>query len=427
MSRVLISLFALGACASLHAQDTAPAAADGPKFARNQAAVRGMLVKETAPEVYAAMTSQMTATVTDLIPGDPAGSAPAYAQTVGPGMAASLQQVHIYMQTLRRFPEDKAVRISFQDPATLKDGPSSALASALLMESLFAGLDLNPDIAVTGSVTADGKVRPVGAIADKLRAASKDGAKLVIMPAGNTAALTDLVLSDGPELLLSMDIHGVPDVASAISLSRLKPDAALARATENFGRIRTAVGGKKNAVQLLAGSKGQELLATVLKDAPTHLGARILQAASSGKGQVTLSAAGSLGALKEIAADFIEPLTAADQRTRMRYWWWREGYKLELADELRSRVGGGLVADQLGERIFELTRIRKILDKRTVKLADFLQDFGNTLRAYGNLPQNAAKQREDHLNRINTAWGRLREETQRLDSDRNFQDDLMKE
>ena len=56
-----------------------------------------------------------------------------------------------------------------------------------------------------------------------------------------------------------------------------------------------------------------------------------------------------------------------------------------------------------------------------------LQDFGNTLRAYGNLPQNAAKQREDQLNRINTAWGRLREETQRLDSDRDFQDDLMKE
>lgn len=423
MSRVLsfILILALGASVSLRAQE---APADAAKFARNQAVVRGMLVRETAPGVFAAMTTEIMATATDVPEGD---NASAFTQQVGPSMTAGLQQADIYMRSLHQHPAGKALRMSFQEQATLKDGPSATLPCALLMESLYSGVDLNPDIAVTGALSADGKVRQVGAVADKLRAASKDGAKLVLVPAANVTALTDLLLRDGPELLLAVDVHGVADVASALSLARLKPDAALTRATENFARIRTVVGGKKNAVQLLASPKGKELLAAVLKDAPTHLGARILQAASTGKGQVTLSAAGSLGALKEIVADFIEPITAADERTRMRYWWWREGYKLELADELRARVGGGLVADKLGERIFELTRLRKLLDKRTVKLADFLQDFGNTLRAYGNLPQNAAKQREDQLNRINTAWGRLREETQRLDSDRDFQDDLMKE
>ena len=65
------------------------------------------------------------------------------------------------------------------------DGPSAGIAFATALMSAITKLPPRPHTALTGEITANGKVRPIGGVDAKLEAAKEAGARYAIIPAGN--------------------------------------------------------------------------------------------------------------------------------------------------------------------------------------------------------------------------------------------------
>ena len=66
------------------------------------------------------------------------------------------------------------------------DGPSAGIAMLLAIISAIEEIPLRQDIAVTGEVSIQGKIKPVGSIREKLHAAEQVGLKEVLIPVDNT-------------------------------------------------------------------------------------------------------------------------------------------------------------------------------------------------------------------------------------------------
>ena len=71
------------------------------------------------------------------------------------------------------------------------DGPSAGVAMAIAMASALANVPVACDIAVTGEISAHGRVLPVGGVRAKARAAAKAGLERLILPAANAAEALD--------------------------------------------------------------------------------------------------------------------------------------------------------------------------------------------------------------------------------------------
>ncbi len=81
---------------------------------------------------------------------------------------------------------DFPVDVKIQLPSTV-GGPSAGTMFALGIYDLLTpgSLTAGKPIAGTGTITADGKVGPIGGIAQKIAGAQRDGARLFLAPAGN--------------------------------------------------------------------------------------------------------------------------------------------------------------------------------------------------------------------------------------------------
>ncbi|KAL2890329.1 Lon protease -like protein 2, peroxisomal [Ceratocystis lukuohia] len=66
-----------------------------------------------------------------------------------------------------------------------KDGPSSGMAQAIAMISLFSNNAVPPDLAMTGEISLRGRITAVGGIKEKLIGAHRAGVKTVILPEQN--------------------------------------------------------------------------------------------------------------------------------------------------------------------------------------------------------------------------------------------------
>ena len=65
------------------------------------------------------------------------------------------------------------------------DGPSAGLAIVLALVSAVEGIPLRQDIAVTGEISLQGKIRPVGGIQEKIYGARQAGVQRVLVPMEN--------------------------------------------------------------------------------------------------------------------------------------------------------------------------------------------------------------------------------------------------
>ncbi|RLE88955.1 MAG: hypothetical protein DRJ67_00585 [Thermoprotei archaeon] len=69
-------------------------------------------------------------------------------------------------------------------------GPSAGLVMAVLTSSILTGRPLNRSVMATGMVAPDGSVGPVGGILEKANASARAGAKLFLVPLGQSVVVT---------------------------------------------------------------------------------------------------------------------------------------------------------------------------------------------------------------------------------------------
>ncbi|MBU1023597.1 endopeptidase La, partial [bacterium] len=77
------------------------------------------------------------------------------------------------------------VHVHVPSGAIPKDGPSAGIVMATVIASVFTGRAVRKEIAMTGEITLQGRVLPVGGLKEKLLAANRAGMKEVIMPKEN--------------------------------------------------------------------------------------------------------------------------------------------------------------------------------------------------------------------------------------------------
>ena len=90
------------------------------------------------------------------------------------------------------FYEKFDVHIHVPDGATPKDGPSAGVGMCAALISVFTGIPVRSDTAMTGEITLHGQVTKIGGLKEKLLAAKRGGIKRVIIPEDNAADLREI-------------------------------------------------------------------------------------------------------------------------------------------------------------------------------------------------------------------------------------------
>ncbi|MBF8177300.1 endopeptidase La [Herminiimonas sp. KBW02] len=88
--------------------------------------------------------------------------------------------------------EKSDIHIHVPEGATPKDGPSAGVAMTLAMVSVFTGIPVRADVAMTGEITLRGEVLPIGGLKEKLLAAHRGGIKTVLIPEQNVKDLAEI-------------------------------------------------------------------------------------------------------------------------------------------------------------------------------------------------------------------------------------------
>jgi len=88
--------------------------------------------------------------------------------------------------------EKTDVHIHVPEGATPKDGPSAGIAMFTTLVSVFTNIPVRKDVAMTGEITLQGRVLPIGGLKEKLLSALRGGIKTVIIPKENVKDLVEI-------------------------------------------------------------------------------------------------------------------------------------------------------------------------------------------------------------------------------------------
>ncbi len=88
--------------------------------------------------------------------------------------------------------EKSDIHIHVPEGATPKDGPSAGIAMTTALVSVFTGIPVRADVAMTGEITLRGEVLPIGGLKEKLLAAHRGGIKTVLIPEENAKDLAEI-------------------------------------------------------------------------------------------------------------------------------------------------------------------------------------------------------------------------------------------
>jgi ATP-dependent Lon protease len=118
---------------------------------------------------------------------------------------------------------DRRIHLHVPAGAVPKDGPSAGVTMVTALVSMATGRQVRADVGMTGEVTLNGRVLPIGGVKQKLLAAQRAGLAKVFIPARNEPDLDDVPA----EVLDALNIQPMTDVAEIVAQA-LEPAATAA-------------------------------------------------------------------------------------------------------------------------------------------------------------------------------------------------------
>lgn len=367
---------ALPASDSVDPATMAPAAepAAAPKAAGTEVKLKithmnGLLVMPLPSGKEAGQVSKMNLTA---LPGAPALK---FNQAVGEDMQKALHEVDKFMSIRHKgLPPEHHLEISFEDKYSGKDGPSAAVACALLVESALTGITWDPAFAVTGDMNADGAVQPIGGVAAKVRGATNGSCKIIAVPIKNEPSVVDVLVTDGPAPLTGISIFTIKQFEDAALLANPERPAALQQALVEMENIRSVLQRDPRMIpQILKTPAAAARLQSVLEKAPNCISAKYLLLYAQGRAPNVLTLGGSIEATDNSGAALVNALKQLDQP----------------ADSLKP--------DELGTSLTRLRNLRPKVDRRVWPYLDSLVNFGDLVRASVLTPSITAGSRRNEF------------------------------
>ena len=114
---------------------------------------------------------------------------------------------------------DRSIHVHVPAGAVPKDGPSAGVTMVTALVSLATGRPVRSEVGMTGEVTLNGRVLPIGGVKQKLLAAQRAGLTEVFLPARNEADLDDVPA----DVLESVQVHVVGDVLDILDAALERP------------------------------------------------------------------------------------------------------------------------------------------------------------------------------------------------------------
>ena len=122
----------------------------------------------------------------------------------------------LFPEAADRFREND-LHIHVPDGATPKDGPSAGITMTTALSSLITGIPVRPDTAMTGEISLQGDVKPIGGLPEKLMAAQRAGVRRVFIPAENLEDLRD-VAAEVRDSLEIIPVERVEEVLTRLGI-----------------------------------------------------------------------------------------------------------------------------------------------------------------------------------------------------------------
>lgn len=108
---------------------------------------------------------------------------------------------------------DRTIHVHVPAGAVPKDGPSAGVTMVTALVSLATGRPVRSEVGMTGEVTLNGRVLPIGGAKQKLMAAQRAGLTEVFLPQRNEADLDDVPA----DVLEAVQVHLVGDVLDIVA------------------------------------------------------------------------------------------------------------------------------------------------------------------------------------------------------------------
>lgn len=108
---------------------------------------------------------------------------------------------------------DRRIHVHVPAGAVPKDGPSAGVTMVTALVSMATGRQVRSDVGMTGEVTLNGRVLPIGGVKQKLLAAQRAGLSTVFIPARNEPDLDDVPA----EVLEVLTVKPMTDVAEIVA------------------------------------------------------------------------------------------------------------------------------------------------------------------------------------------------------------------
>lgn len=383
------------------------------RFSRSQSHANALVVRQLEGGNFAGAASTVNATALSEKGLD--GLLFTFNQDVGRMMGGSLEEVIKFLRIRYDSKQDKIpngykIELGFQDKYVPKDGPSAATLFTLVLDSLFSGEEIDEGFACTGDITADGMVQKIGGTSGKIRGATKRGCKIVGIPVGNGKEVADVLLMDGPDQLLNIQIFTMKTFDEAHAISRKTKSTEVQTVLDAFDKIAEVV--KNKGQDILKNGEVQKRLEGIVERMPNHLSAKLLLEYGKGTNAKVLSIGGSFKEIQGASTAIFRHMATLMYRSR--------GSKDDEDKQPEIKISD----EQKNDAKESIETLKKLEARIDPKLKDFTEVIVSACELYYKGPKTDEKPKE-YLERVKEALEKVQNAQSRVQKDPDIMEELM--